>query len=82
MATALADAAERAVVARGSARLRLTVSVDNGAALALYRRLGYVDAGVPPKRVQGTIRIRTGMIEVDDTLLTLEKSLHEGAGRP
>jgi hypothetical protein len=37
--------------------------------------LGYVDAGVPPRRVQGTIRIRTGTIQVDDTLLTWEKSL-------
>jgi GNAT superfamily N-acetyltransferase len=75
VATALANAAERAVVARGSARLRLSVSVDNDAALALYRQLGYADVGVPPRRVQGTIRIRTGTIEVDDTLLTLEKSL-------
>jgi len=75
VATALANAAERAVVARGSARLRLSVSVDNEAALTLYRRLGYGDIGVPPRRVQGTIRIRTGTFEVDDTLLTLEKSL-------
>jgi ribosomal protein S18 acetylase RimI-like enzyme len=79
VATALAGEAERSVVARGSGRLRLTVSVDNDAALALYRHLGYLDVGVPPRRVKGTIRIRTGMIEVDDTLLTLEKSLHEGA---
>lgn len=75
VATALAGAAERAVVARGFDRLRLSVSVDNDAAHALYRQLGYGDAGIPPRRVQGTIRIRTGPIEVDDTLLTLEKSL-------
>jgi ribosomal protein S18 acetylase RimI-like enzyme len=75
VATDLAAAAERAVVARGFARLRLSVSVDNDAALALYRHLGYGDAGIPPRRVQGTIRIRTGTIEVDDTLLILEKSL-------
>jgi ribosomal protein S18 acetylase RimI-like enzyme len=75
VASALAEAAERAVVARGFARLRLSVSVDNDAALALYQHLGYGDVGVPPRRVQGTIRIRTGMIEVDDTILTLEKSL-------
>jgi predicted GNAT family acetyltransferase len=75
VATSLASAAEQAVVARGSARLRLSVSVDNDAALALYRQLGYGDVGVPPRRVQGTIRIRTGTIDVDDTLLTLEKSL-------
>jgi ribosomal protein S18 acetylase RimI-like enzyme len=77
VATALANAAERAVVARGSARLRLSVSVHNDAALALYRHLGYGDVGVPPRRVHGTIRIRTGTIEVDDNLLTLEKSLEE-----
>jgi ribosomal protein S18 acetylase RimI-like enzyme len=83
IATALAGAAERAVVARGSTRLRLSVSVDNDAALALYRHLGYGDVGVPPRRVQGTIRIRTGTFEVDDTLLTWEKSLEgipSGAG--
>ena len=75
IATALAGAAERAAAARGSARLRLSVSVDNDVALALYRNLGYGDVGIPPRRVHGTIRIRTGTIEVDDTLLTLEKSL-------
>jgi ribosomal protein S18 acetylase RimI-like enzyme len=75
IATALAHAAERAVVARGFDRLRLSVSVDNDAALALYRHLGYADVGIPPRRVHGTIQIRTGPIEVDDTLLTLEKSL-------
>ena len=45
VATALAGAAERAVVARGFDRLRLSVSVDNDAAHALYRQLGYGDAG-------------------------------------
>ena len=75
VATALAGAAERAVVARGADRLRLSVSVDNDAALALYRGLGYGDVGIPPRRVHGTVQIRTGPIEVDDTLLTWEKSL-------
>jgi ribosomal protein S18 acetylase RimI-like enzyme len=75
VATALAGAAERAVVTRGADRLRLSVSVDNDAALALYRGLGYGDVGIPPRRVHGTIEIRTGPIEVDDTLLTWEKSL-------
>ena len=50
-----------------------TVSIDNEPAQALYRALGYVDAGVPPKRVQGTIQLRSGPLEVDDTLLTWEK---------
>jgi len=75
VATALAGAAERAAAAGGFTRLRLSVSVANDAARAMYRHLGYVDAGVPPRRVHGTIRIRTGSLEVDDTLLTWEKSL-------
>lgn len=64
---------------RGFGRLRLTVSTDNYRAQALYRRAGYLDVGVPPKRVQGTILIRTGPIEVDDTILTWEKRLDQTA---
>ena len=75
VATALADAAERVLVARGFYRLRLSVSVDNEAAQSLYARLGYRDVGIPAKRVQGTVQIRTGPLEVDDTLLTWEKAL-------
>lgn len=82
VATALADAAERAALARGFDRLRLSVSIDNDAALALYRHLGYGDVGIPPRRVHGTIQIRTGPIEVDDTLLTLEKALEGTPGDP
>jgi len=78
VATALTEAAEREVRERGFDRLRLTVGVDNQAAQALYRRRGYGECGVPPKRVQGTIVIRTGPIEVDDTLLTWEKELGPG----
>ena len=81
VATALAGAAERAVIARGVDRLRLSVSVDNEAAQTLYRDLGYGDVGIPPRRVHGTIQIRTGPLEVDDTLLTWEKSL-DGGTRP
>ena len=75
IASALTTAAESEAMAQGSDRLRLAVSVENEAAQALYRRCGYVDSGVPPMRVQGTIEIRTGRIEVDDTMLTWEKSL-------
>ena len=75
VASALIAAAERQTRAHGGDRLRIAVGVDNEPAQALYRALGYVDAGVPPKRVQGTIVIRTGPIEVDDTLLTWEKRL-------
>jgi hypothetical protein len=75
VATALAVAAEREVHARGGDRLRLCVSLDNESALSLYRGLGYRDVGIPPRRVHGTIEIRSGPLEVDDTLLTWEKSL-------
>jgi ribosomal protein S18 acetylase RimI-like enzyme len=75
IATALTRAAEHEAAARGHAVLRVTVSVDNGAAQALYRSLGYRDSGLPPKRVTGTVEIRTGPLEVDDTLLTWEKKL-------
>jgi ribosomal protein S18 acetylase RimI-like enzyme len=74
VASDLTQAAEREAAARGFDRLLVTVSVDNSAQ-ALYRGLGYTDVGIPPKRVQGTITIRTGPIEVDDTLLTWEKRL-------
>ena len=73
--SALTAAAEAEAQKRGFDRLRITVSVDNAAARALYRRLGYVDAGMPPRRVQGTVMIRTGPLEVDDTLLTWDKRL-------
>ena len=75
VATALTAATEEEAAARGFDRLTLTVSLDNDAAQALYRGLGYGDAGIPPRRVQGTIQIRTGPIEVDTTLLTWEKRL-------
>jgi ribosomal protein S18 acetylase RimI-like enzyme len=75
IATALTRAAEDEAAARGHAVLRLTVGVDNSAAQALYRSLGYRDSGLPPKRVTGTVEIRTGPLEVDDTLLTWEKKL-------
>jgi ribosomal protein S18 acetylase RimI-like enzyme len=75
VATALTDAAEHESTVRGFDRLQVTVSVENGPARALYRSCGYIDVGIPPKRVRGTIRIRTGPIEVDDTLLTWEKRL-------
>jgi [ribosomal protein S18]-alanine N-acetyltransferase len=75
VATALTAAAEQEARARGFDRLTLTVGLENAAAQALYRSLGYVDAGLPPRRVQGTIMLRTGPVEVDDTLLTWEKLL-------
>jgi ribosomal protein S18 acetylase RimI-like enzyme len=75
VATALTDAAEHESTTRGFDRLQVTVSVQNGPARALYRSCGYDDVGIPPKRIRGTVHIRTGPIEVDDTLLTWEKRL-------
>ncbi|MEX1006581.1 MAG: GNAT family N-acetyltransferase [Acidimicrobiia bacterium] len=79
IASALTARAEDEARTRGFDRLCLTVSVDNAPAQALYRQCGYVDAGVAPKRVMGTIEIRSGPIEVDDTLLTWEKRLSDSA---
>jgi len=76
--SALTAAAEAEAQQRGFDRLRVTVGVHNAAAQALYRALGYGDTGMPPRRVLGTVMIRTGPLEVDDTLLTWDKRL---AGR-
>ena len=78
-ASALTARAEDEARTRRFDRLRLRVSVDNAPAQALYRRRGFVDAGVAPERVKGIIEIRTGPIEVDDTFLIWEKRLDEPA---
>ncbi len=79
VASALTARAEDEARSRGFDRLRLGVSVDNAPAQALYRRCGYVDAGITPKHVKGTIEIRTGPLEVDDTILIWEKRLSASA---
>jgi ribosomal protein S18 acetylase RimI-like enzyme len=75
IASALTMAAEGEARSRGFDRLTLTVGVDAEPAQALYAGCGYADAGVPPRRVRGTIMLRTGPIDVDVTLLTWEKHL-------
>jgi GNAT superfamily N-acetyltransferase len=75
VATRLIAAAEAECSMRRRTRLRVTVGVDNAVARALYERLGFRDTGDPPRRVTGTVQLRAGPIEVDDTLLTLEKRL-------
>jgi GNAT superfamily N-acetyltransferase len=75
VASALAAAAEQTAHDHGFDLLRLEVSACDEVAQAVYRGLGYVDAGVPPRRVVGTVMLRTGPLEVDDTLLTWEKRL-------
>ncbi|MDQ2968966.1 MAG: GNAT family N-acetyltransferase [Actinomycetota bacterium] len=75
--TELSEAAERMARTRGHRQISISASIANDGALRLYRRLGYRDAGLPPKRVQGTIVVRGGPMEVDDTLLYLIKDLPE-----
>jgi [ribosomal protein S18]-alanine N-acetyltransferase len=75
LGTAVTRAAERAVEARGHRRISIGASIDNGDARRLYEKLGYGDAGAAPVRVQGTIMLRTGPLEVDDTIVYLVKEL-------
>jgi [ribosomal protein S18]-alanine N-acetyltransferase len=75
VASAVTSVAEENALSLGFDRLRLEVSEGNTAAQALYRGCGFADIGASPRRVHGTIMIRTGPIEVDDTLLTWEKTL-------
>jgi ribosomal protein S18 acetylase RimI-like enzyme len=75
VASALLAAVEQEARRRGFQRIRLQVSADNDPAQAVFRSRGYADVGIPPQRVRGTIVLRTGRLEVDDTLLTWEKGL-------
>ncbi len=75
IASAVTRAAEREAAARGFDRLSLTVGIGNAPARKLYERLGYRDTGREPEHIEGTITIRGKPLEVDDTLLFLEKPL-------
>jgi ribosomal protein S18 acetylase RimI-like enzyme len=75
VASAMTSVAEQNALSLGFDRLRLEVSEGNAAAQALYDACGFADIGAPPRRVRGTIMIRTGPIQVDDTLLTWQKTL-------
>ena len=68
-------AVERAVADRGHHQVSLSYGIANTAARAFYERLGYRDAGIEPQRVHGTIMVRSGPLEVDDTLIYLVKDL-------
>jgi [ribosomal protein S18]-alanine N-acetyltransferase len=74
VASALLAAVEQEAGRRGFDCIRLQVSADDQPAQALFRARGYADIGIPPQRVRGTIDLRTGPLEVDDVLLTWEKS--------
>jgi [ribosomal protein S18]-alanine N-acetyltransferase len=73
--TELSEAAAQMARRRGHRQISISASTANEGALRLYRRLGYHDAGLLPKRVQGTIMVRTGPMEVDDTLQYLMKDI-------
>jgi ribosomal protein S18 acetylase RimI-like enzyme len=73
VARQLSAAAERVARDRGATGMELSVSVHNDAAQRLYRSLGFVDTGEPPRAVKGPVTIRTGIIEVDDELLRYRK---------
>jgi GNAT superfamily N-acetyltransferase len=75
VASALMEHAERVAAGRGHRRLSIGYGVGNDAARRLYERLGYRDAGLEPRRVQGTITIRGRPVAVDDTLVYLVKDL-------
>ncbi len=75
VASALCAAVEAEARDAGYSALQVTVSAHSPGAQALYRRLGFADTGAPPRRVKGTVLIRTGPLEVDDTLLVWEKPL-------
>jgi GNAT superfamily N-acetyltransferase len=76
IASQLTLAAEAEARARGWDRISLSVSQDgNAAASRLYAKLGYADAGAKPVRVVGQIALRSGPLDVDDTLVYLVKEL-------
>jgi GNAT superfamily N-acetyltransferase len=76
IATQLTHAAETEARARGWQSISLSVSQEgNSAARLLYEKLGYVDAGIDPVRLTGTIMVRGQPFEVDDMLLYLTKGL-------
>jgi GNAT superfamily N-acetyltransferase len=68
-------AAEQLVAAHGHRQVSISYGIANDAAKSLYAKLGYRDAGIPPQRVRGTIMVRSGPLEVDDTLIYLVRDL-------
>jgi len=73
--SALCAAAERHVAKRGGRRIGLEVSEEDPAARALYEKVGYHQTDDPPRRVRGTIELRCGPIDVDETLVRFDKPL-------
>jgi ribosomal protein S18 acetylase RimI-like enzyme len=76
IAAQLTHAAEEEARTRGWDSISLSVNQEgNVAAMRLYAKLGYGDAGVAPVRVSGMNILRGRPAEVDDTLVYLTKSL-------
>jgi GNAT superfamily N-acetyltransferase len=76
IASQLTRAAEDEARTRGWGSISLSVSqAGNEAARRLYTKLGYVEAAVDRVRVSGVIMLRGQPVEVDDTLVYLEKAL-------
>jgi GNAT superfamily N-acetyltransferase len=75
-------AVESAIAARGHRLVSLSYGIANTAARDFYEKLGYRSAGIAPQRVHGTIEIRSGPLEVDDTLIYLVKDLPVDSGPP
>ena len=71
----LMRALEREIATRGYDRVSISYGIANDAAKSLYAKLGYRDAGLAPQRVQGTIMVRSGPLDVDDTLIYLVKDV-------
>ena len=71
----LVAAVEVVASARGARSLRLSVSARDTDVQRLYHSFGFVDVGIAPLEVRGVVNIRTGPLQVDDTLLTWEKIL-------
>jgi ribosomal protein S18 acetylase RimI-like enzyme len=82
IATQLVEVVETLVRERGGDALSLSVGIGNYAAQALWDRLGFVDAGIEPERILGTITLRDEPFEVDDTLVYLVKRLGPSAPEP
>jgi GNAT superfamily N-acetyltransferase len=72
---AVMRAAEQFVGAHDYSRVSISYGIANAVARSLYAKLGYRDAGITPQRVHGTIMVRGGPLEVDDTLVFLVKDL-------
>jgi GNAT superfamily N-acetyltransferase len=75
IATQLSLAAEELVRSRGHRRIALDVDEENASARALYEKLGYREAGAPPRRETGTIMLRGDPFSFDVVLIDLVKDL-------